>query len=358
MTQPWRVLAAAALVCATFGVGTAAAQTVLARHVPAGEQVEVMLNGTSVGTGRADEAGDARVSFDMQKAIGKSEMDANVYVDRCETTHRVWIVEVGGPLPAEGTCNLRSVSGLFWVRDVNTIVINDVTAAIPSLLLIKGRYTPPAPGEESRPSGPQFDVPAGLVVFGGGGYLQTTDATGVFCGDVSSCTGSESGFGFTVGAEYRFHPVLSVEFSYVKPPAATVSGAESTFRFTTEQKVDFYTVTGKVGVPFGRAKVYGRAGMSFNQAKVLTTQTQDPRTVTVDDAPFIIPGGTQVIDLRTDGFGWLFGGGLEVWANRTFAVFGEFSYGNLQGEDVNNGEGRIDNHLTSIIGGLRVHIGK
>lgn len=358
MTQPWRVLAAAALVCMTCGVGTAAAQTVLARRVPAGEQVEVMLNGKPVGTAKADEAGDAKVSFDMQKALGKSEMDANVYVDHCETTTRVWIVEVGGPLPAEGTCNLRTVSGLFWVRHVNTIVVNDVSAAIPSLLLVKGRYTPPAPGEENRPDGPQFDMPAGLVVFGGAGLTQIADSRGVACGDVSSCSGGESGFGFMVGAEYRFHPALSVEFAYVKPHTVTFNGAEPTFRFTTEESIDYYTFSGKVGVPFGRAKLYGRGGMSFNQAKVLTTQTQDPRTVTVNDESVVIPGGTQVIDLRTDGFGWLFGAGLEVWANRTFAFFGEFQYGNLQGEDLNNGEARIDNHLSSIFGGLRVHIGK
>jgi opacity protein-like surface antigen len=197
-----------------------------------------------------------------------------------------------------------------------------------------------------------------LVLFGGGGFLQTTDATSVFCGDVSACSGKESGLGFTLGAEYRFTPVLSVEFGYVKPAAITATGAEKTFRFTTEENINYYTVTGKVGVPFGRAKIYGRGGMSFNQAKVLTTQTQDPRTVTVADTPVVIPGGTQVIDLRTDGFGWLFGGGLEIWANRTFAVFGEFGYGNLKGEDVNNGEGRIKQHLTSIVGGLRVHIGK
>lgn len=358
MTHPWRVLAAAALLCATFGVGTAAAQTVWARRVPSGEQVQVMLNGQPVGSAKADEAGDARITFDMRKSTGKSEMDANVYVDRCETTHRVWIVEVGAALPAEGTCNLRAVSGLFWVRPVNSIVVNDVSAAVPSLLLLKGSYTPPAPGEEAKPSGPQFDVPAGLVLFGAGGYLQTTDATAVICGDVSSCAGDESGFGFTVGAEYRFHPALSAEFSYVKPPAVNGAGNESTFRFHTDQKVDLYTLTGKVGVPFGRAKIYGRAGASYNQAKIFTTQTQDPRTVTVDDQPVVIPGGTQEIDLRTDGWGWLFGGGLEIWASRTFAFYGEFNYGTLKGDDVNGGEARIDNHLSSIFGGLRVHIGK
>lgn len=358
MTQPWRVLAAAALLCVTFGVGSAAAQTVWARHIPAGEQLEVMFNGASVGSAKADEAGDAKVSFDMRNLSGKAEIDANVYVDRCETTYRVWIVEVGGALPAEGTCNLRAVSGLYWVRPVNTIVVNNVTAAVPSILLLKGSYTPPAPGEEADPSGPQFDVPSGLVLFGGGGYLQTTDATTVACGDVSSCQGSESGFGFTAGAEYRFHPLLSVEFSYVKPPAVTTAGAEATFIFTTEQKTDVYTVAGKIGAPFGRAKIYGRGGTSFHQAKVLTTQVQDPRTVTVDDAPFVIPGGTQIVELRTDGWGWLFGGGLEIWASRTFAFYGEFNYGTLKGDDVNGGEGRIDNHLSTIVGGLRVHIGR
>lgn len=358
MTQPWRALTVATLLSATFGVGPAAAQTVMARRVPAGEQVEVMLNGKSVGSAAADAAGDATIPFNMRNALGKTEIDANIYVDRCDTKHRVWIVEVGGALPSEGTCDLRSVSGLYWVRDISTIVVNDVTAAAPTLLLFKGAYTPPAPGQESGPSAPPREFPAGLVLFGGAGLVKTNDATTAQCGDVTSCSGQESGIGFTGGGEYRFNRWLSAEVSYLKPSTVTTSGSDTTFRFTSEQKAHIFTLVGKISVPIGLAKLYGRAGASYNQAKIVTTETLDAHTVTVDDVPVTIPGGTQANELKTDGWGWIYGGGLEVWVARSFAIYGEFDYAALKGADVNDGEARINNRVGAVLAGLRVHIGK
>ena len=121
MTQPWRSLAVAAVLSVICGVGTAAAQTVLARGVPAGEQVEVMLNGKPVGSAAADAAGDAKVSFKMRDSLAKTEIDANVFVDKCETTHRVWIVEVGTPAPCrrhvQPASDLRAVLGAAGQHD-------------------------------------------------------------------------------------------------------------------------------------------------------------------------------------------------------------------------------------------------
>jgi hypothetical protein len=358
MIQPWRVLIVAVVSSAAFGVASATAQTVTARRVPAGEQVEVMLNGKPVGSATADAMGDASVVFNLQGSLGKSEIDANLYVDKCEKTHRVWIVEVGKPTPGEGTCDLRFVTGLYWVRTVNTIVVKDVTATAPSVLLLKGAYTPPPPGQEEAEAAPREAPGAGLVLFGGGGYGQTSDATAVACGDVQGCTGDESGIGLTGGAEYRFNRVLSAEVSYVRPSAVTASGEGATFRFDSEQNAHVFAIAGKVGVPIGVAKLYGRGGATYHQAKIVTNQTQDDRTVTVDEAPLTIPGGTQAFELKTDGWGWLFGGGLEVWFSPSFAIYGELDFTALKGDDVNGGEGKLDNRLGAVLVGLRVHIGK
>ena len=358
MTQPWRSLAVAAVLSAMFGVGTAAAQIVIARNVPAGEQVEVMLNGKPVGSGAPDASGDAKVSFKMQDSLAKSEIDANVFVDKCEAVHRVWIVEVGTPAPSAGTCNLRAISGLYWVRPVNTILINDITAAVPTLLLFKGSYTPPAPGQEPAASAPPREIPKGLVLFGGGGFAQTGNVTAAACGNVSDCSGSESGLGFTAGAEYRFTRVLSAEVSYVRPPEVSVKGSGSTYTFTSNQNAHVFTIAGKIGVQAGSARLYGRGGATYHQAKIDTSQVQQDRTVTVDDVPVTVPGGTQTWELKTDGWGWIFGGGLEVWVSRSFAIYGEFGYGAVKGSDVDHGEARIDDRLTSVLGGLRVHLGR
>ncbi len=358
MTQLWRSLTVAAVLSATFGVGTAAAQTVMARHMPAGDRLEVMLNGTSVGTAQPDEAGDATVTFHMRDAIAKSEIDANLYVDHCETTHRVWIVEVGRPIPSEGTCDLRSVSGLYWVRTVNTIVVNDITDAAPSVLLLKGSYTPPAPGEQPAPGAPARELPAGLILFAGAGLTTTNDAISIACGDVSSCSGHEAGLGFAAGAEFRVKRIFSAEVGYTRPATVTTSGSETTFRFATSQKMHLFTIAGKIGAPVGIAKLYVKGGSVYHQAKIVTNQTQDPRTVTVDDTSVTIPGGTQNFELKTDGWGWLVGGGLEIWVSPGVALYGEFDYGSVKGNDVNGGEGKIDNKVASILLGLRVHLGK
>ncbi len=358
MTQSWRSLTVAAVLSATLGVGTAAAQTVMARHMPAGDRLEVMLNGSSAGTGAPDETGDAKVTVQMRDAIGKSEIDANLYIDHCGTTHRVWIMEVGRPIPSEGTCDLRSVSGLYWVRPVNTIVVNDITDPAPTVLLLKGSYTPPEPGAETAPGGPARDLPAGLILFAGAGLTTTNDAIAVACGDVSSCSGHEAGLGFAAGGEFRFKRIFSAEVGYTRPATVTTSGSETTFRFTTSQKMHLFTLAGKIGAPIGIAKLYGKGGVVYHQAKIVTNQTQDPRTVTVEDASVTVPGGTQSFELKTDGWGWLLGGGLEMWVSQGVAIYGEFDYGSVKGNDVNGGEGRIDNKVASILLGLRVHLGK
>lgn len=357
MTKPWRSLAAAAALSASFGVGTGAAQTVMARQVPAGERVEVMLNGKPVGSATADASGDATIPFNMQASLGKAEIDANVYVDRCDKTHRIWIVETSGPAPGEGTCGLRNISGVYWVRPVNTLVVNNTTASLPSLLLIKGSYTPPEPGQPSQASR-AGRVPGGLIVFGGAGLVGSGSATSVACGNLADCSGDESGIGFTGGAEYRINRVLSVEGSYVRPPAAKASGTGDIYRFTSTRKTDVFTVAGKIGVPAGVAKVYARIGTIYHQAKFDTSQTHDARTVTVNDVPQTIPGGTQQFALKTDGWSWQFGGGLEVWVSSRVAIYGEVDYGALKGSDVRGGEGAIDDHLKSAVMGLRIHIGR
>ena len=61
MTSPLRLLGMAAALNVTLGLGTAAAQRVMVRHLPVGTPVEVMLNAETVGTGTVDETGDVTV---------------------------------------------------------------------------------------------------------------------------------------------------------------------------------------------------------------------------------------------------------------------------------------------------------
>ena len=146
MKSPLRLLGMAAALNMSLGLGTAAAQRVMVRHLPAGTPVEVVLNAATVGNGTVDESGDVTVPFTLPQKDGKPvELDANVFVDVCEKVRRVVIVEAARPAPpAPDGCERREIPGLFWVRRVNTIVI-DLAPVNPTLLLISGSYTPPPP---------------------------------------------------------------------------------------------------------------------------------------------------------------------------------------------------------------------
>ncbi len=149
MMRLWRLLAIAAALNVTAGACIAAAQTVIVRHAPPGVNVELLLNDAVVATGTAGPAGD--VSLDL-KMPEPGEMDANVYVDVCEKMRRVLVVDRNRrPPPPPAGCERREISGLFLVRRVHTLVI-DIGGLQPSMLLVKGKYTPPKPvsadGEE------------------------------------------------------------------------------------------------------------------------------------------------------------------------------------------------------------------
>src|SRR5258708_7431964 len=179
MMRLWRLLAIAAALNVTAGACIAAAQTVIVRHAPPGVNVELLLDDAVVATGTAGPAGD--VSLDL-KMPEPGEMDANVYADVCEKMRRVLVVDRNRrPPPPPAGCERREISGLFLVRRVHTLVI-DIGGLQPSMLLVKGKYTPPKPvsadGEERVSTvAATGGVPAGPArVYGlvGGNYHQST----------------------------------------------------------------------------------------------------------------------------------------------------------------------------------------
>src|SRR5688572_15482108 len=114
MKSPWRLLGMAAALNMVLGVGTASAQRVMVRHLPAGTPVEVVLNTETAGTGTVDESGDVTVPFTIPEKDGKAELDANVFVDVCEKVRRVVIVEAARPAPPPAAgCDRKEITGLF-----------------------------------------------------------------------------------------------------------------------------------------------------------------------------------------------------------------------------------------------------
>jgi hypothetical protein len=336
MTKPLRLLVAAAALNVTIGAGAAAAQTVLVRHAKPGETIELMLNATKVATATTDAAGDATLPLDLRGSnAGKTEIDANIFIDACDQLHRVIVAERGQPIAAQQPgCERREITGLYWVRRVNTLVV-DVGGPNPTMMLIKGEY-----GLEPERT---WGVPAGLVVFGGGGLTKFRDAVLILCGTASSC-GKDTGFAYTAGATLWLKRYVGVEGSYMKPRKTTASGSGDTYSFNSELDVDVVTVAGALGVPIGPVRLYGKGGTNYHFGTSTTKET--------------INSLSQTFEVKTRGWGWLFGAGMEIWIAPAVALYADAGFAGVKGAAVGGGEARLDDRLRFLMFGARVRIGR
>jgi hypothetical protein len=354
MMESWRPLALAAALNMIAGVGVARAQTVAVTNAPPGSTVELVLNTTPIGSVAADARGDARLPLNFSADAGKTEMDANVSVEACDNVLRVLVVERGQQRPPVGAgCSRRDVEGLYLVRRVTTLVV-DVSGPNPAIWLRQGAVTL----HPSKPPRAWSSSPTGLVVSGGGGLAKLSNVVSVACGNVTECSGDKSGIAYTAGVAYWLTAFLAAEASYVKPAKAATRGSGNGFRFDSGLDAHVLTFVGKIGAPLGRLRLYGEAGANYHRATFATTETVDDLTTTIDGVTTTIPGGTQTFELRTAGWGWVFGGGLDVWMASSFAIYAEGGRAVLKGSARDNGEGAIDDRLTFLLLGARVRIGR
>ena len=302
----------------------------MVRHIPEGTPVEVELNGAVVAKGAADASGDVTIPFTLPEKDGKAEMDANVFVDGCGKSRRIVIVEATRPAPPmpEG-CDRREISGLYWIRRVNTIAI-DLGPANPTLLLISGNYTPPpdpVPGEEpSEESIPHAPLPRGFVMFGGGGITSFRDAVLTNCGNVQNCAGDGSPYAYTFGATYWITRNFGVEGSFLHPQKLKVNGGDG-FAFETSMNIDIWNILGKAGVQAGPVRFYGQGGLSYHQATHITNET--------------IGELSQKFELQTKGWSYVYGGGAEIWVKPRVALFGELDFARIKGKATDDSEFNI-----------------
>ncbi len=352
----WRPLAVASVLCLVLGADLARAQTVIVQNAPPGSTVEVLLNETSLGSATVDPRGVATVS----KKVVPGETSAHVYVDTCGTTRRVLLVEPGLQAPTPGpSCTRREISGLFVVKPITTFVV-DVGAASPQVWLRQGAVPESwlRPGEGGIAAEPERTAPTGLVLFGGATGVKFADVATRDCGSVSGCSGKDFKAGYGAGIAYWFTRFTAAEASYLKPANATTSGSGTTYSFNGTYDVRVLTLMGKVGAAIGAVRVYGEGGMNYHRGTSTTNETISDRTEIVNDVPVTIPGGPQVFQLKTGGWGYVFGGGLEGWISPSVAIYGEFIRAKLNGSPLEGGQGVVDDSLTMILAGLRVHIGR
>ena len=66
---------------------------------------------------------------------------------------------------------------------------------------------------------------------------------------------------------------------------------------------------------------------------------------------------TLSYQLRTSGWGFVFGGGMEVWLSSVLGFYGEFGSAAVKGQADDNAEGSVDDRMLYILVGGRVRLG-
>ena len=357
MRAPWRPLVAAA-VLNLIVVAAAAAQTVIVTKAPPGSTVELVVNSALAATVTADAAGVATIPLTPESRGGKTESDTYVFVEYCDTLRRVILIEPGMEGFPGGQCPRREVPGAFVVRQVTTLVVN-VSEAAPSVLVRQGRVPPGWLTDEVErpPSARPANAPSrGLYGFAGGGLSSFANAAAFACGS-GSCSGSTMPLTFTAGATFWLTPYLGMEAAYLKPGEVRLTGGMDTlYDFSTSLQTDVLTVVGKAGLPLAYVRVYGFGGATWSRAHWDTLETIDDQTVVVDGVETTITGGAQSLQLYTQGWSWIAGGGLEVPVSRRMSIFGEGGRAGIQGEDRYGGEGKMDDRVFYFVAGVRVRI--
>jgi hypothetical protein len=255
----------------------------------------------------------------------------------------VLVVDRSLPPPSPGVgCVRNQIAGIFLIRPVSTLVV-DVGAANPTVLLRQGRYTLRRPG----PARSWTASHRGLVIYAGGGLTKFSDMTALACGNVVECSADGSPLGYTAGVAYWFTPYFAARADYLKPGEGSATGTEGINRFTSTLDAHVFTFGGSVGVPIKRARLYGNVGATYHNATFDTTQTIEGATP-----------GTQTYELETAGWGWSFGGGLEIWLGSRFAIYTEGGRAVLKGDALDDADGSLDEGLTSLLAGVRFRIGR
>lgn len=380
MIRRWLPLLAA--VCVLVSRGTAAAQTVVVRHVPAKSAVQVVVGDAEPVAAVQDADGNFRATINAIPA-GASEISAQIFVDTCEASVRVVMTVAGSEAsqPTAGVnCSRRQqISGTYVVRSRTSLVV-DLAGESPKLLTSQG----PAPtqwlrdavvesrtaagatagsatagqAEGSRPPAPT-DYPTGLMVFGTGNISNYRTYGQADCSATgASCNVKNTVWAGTVGLEYWLTPYVGAFGSYSKERPGTTTGDGGNYRFSSELDTDFATVGGEAQWPTGRLTIFGTIGATHHRATWTTVNTIDDTVVTVDGASQTLSGGTETWIVKTQGWNLAFGGGANYWVTKRLAIRGGIDYAIFKGNDLGTSLAKIDDGMLSAKFGVTFRIGK
>lgn len=375
MTESWRRLAVAVALNLTVGVGAARAQTVILKSAQPGAGVNVVFNTASVGTATTDTGGGATLDLTRAPRLEKVDTDVHIYVDACAKQVTVILLERGlqPEAPTGSECTRQEIAGYFAFRRGTTLLV-DATGAAPMVWLRQGQVPSQwlQQGEAGRPLSKEAPlVPNGLALFGGGGFDKYENFESKACGDIAECTAKSFRGAYTGGVTYWINNYVGIDAAYMRSMRLTANAPGSVYNFDSFLDAHVVAVTGKVGYPYGPARFYVRGGAAYQRSTFSTTQTISTSTITytqtvtnpdgtTTDVPttLTVPAGTITNGVKTDGWGWLIGGGVEVWVNTRAGGFLEGGRLKLKGKAIDNSEATLNESAWFLVAGVRLHIGK
>ena len=359
MTILRRPIALSAALHLMIGVSLVSAQTVVVRNAPPQATIEFVLNGSVTATATAGADGLATLTATKGALGDRDMMDVFVWVDECGSTRRVTIMNrVEQPPPAEG-CRRSQVPGLFLLQRISTILV-DIETGSPTLRLRQGQLPEEwlRPPTTSAAKEPRISIaPRGAILFGG---AETAGFGGVLepaCGDVTGCSAGRA-ISFAGGLTYWFSQYVGAEASYVRPSRIDVTGSGDRFRFDSDMDGGLVVFAAKGGVPIGRIRLFGTIGVDRHRATFTTHETIDDTTTTIAGVSQTIPGGTTTLQWRTEGWGAVFGGGVELWFTTSIGIYGEVARLQLKGTEDGVGEAQTDKMKTALVIGGRYRLGR
>lgn len=357
MRAAWRPLCVAAALNLIVAA-VAAAQTVIVTKAPPGSSIELVVNSTLAATATADAEGQARFALTPELRGGKKESDAYLFVEYCDNLRRVLLIEPGLEGFPGGQCPRLEVPGAYIVSEITTLVVN-VADPAPSVLVRQGTAPDSWLTDEVDQPLPQRPANApgrGLFGFGGGGLASFANAAIIACG-TTDCAGGTKPLTFTAGATFWLNPYVGVEAAYVKPGEVRLDGGTPTlYKYSSSFATNVLTVVGKAGLPLSHIRIYGFGGLTWSRTHWHTLQTIDDQTIIIDDVVTKIPGGTQGLDLYTQGWSWVAGAGMEIPVSRRIMIFTDGGRAGIEGDDRQGGEGKTHERVLYFAVGIRVRI--
>jgi hypothetical protein len=347
----WRGLAAALILIGCPYV--AHAQTVIVKGAPEGTTVQLGLNGPVIATATADAQGLATLAMPAANAF-TTETRIGVFIDRCPTARRIELADAGLTPPNDGGCARDTTTWVFLLRSESTLVID--IASNPLIRLAQGK--PPdawlryglALADVEAPWGPP---PTGLLLGASTGFVRFADFSAAACGD-QGCSSSKLLKPITAfSATYWLSQYVGAELQYFRPTKTTAAGEGLGFTFGSTLETEILSVAGEVAVPANRGRLFARAGMNRHATRMLNTETVS--AVTRADGS-IVPGGTFDTEFRTEGWGYMLGGGAEIWISRRLAISLDLSRAGIGGDIIALPETKLDQGVWLIQVGGKVRI--